>query len=625
MIWILVALFSILITAMLVMEDIPLSLGYDQEPFTESYTTQDITAPAASGLLFRILFTVIFQTPLKTFYIRNALHKSGIGRIRQLVAELSAHSPLIPTHFPIHRLSPKEHDYHVGKARDLDPTALLQPISVLGTPRSVAEYHKVYQSGAATPSQVVERLLIGCQELQHLRIFRSFNATDIRRQAAASTERWKRGEVQSVFDGVPVAFKDMVGMEGHILCRGSQHCTLAQNDDRLVARFRKGGAILLGTTVMTEGGVTPMGYSLWSDGPFNPYDTDYYSGGSSSGSAVVVASGLAPVAIGFDGGGSIRVPASMSGVVGLATTFGRVPYDLWDGNSMVKAGPLAATVHDAALAYVFMSNREEGETDEMFTKLYDGGNRGVPPPHLDKYASGVSGMRLGVFWDHFVHTDPEVLEHARATVQHLEDAGAAIVNITIPYLREMQLAHGSKILAEFAVTWDAKYFDRVTPLEMNTMITLAMGKVVSGNELLASDKLRTWAIQYFQEVIFGASPGMNVDAVLSPTLGTKVPKPKPGYRQTGESNTPLVYQVMRFVTLANFMGLPAISVPVGYEKATGLPVGFQVMGDAWSEHSLLRVTSVIETISWKRKLPSNYFDPLQPWTPGRGTQATTKT
>ena len=105
-----------------------------------------------------------------------------------------------------------------------------------------------------------------------------------------------------------------------------------------------------------------------------------------------------------------------------------------------------------------------------------------------------------------------------------------------------------------------------------------------------------------------------VDAIVSPTLGLKVPKPYSGFRSTGESNTPLVYKVMRFIPLANFLGLPALSVPVGYEHETGLPIGFQLLGDAWMEHKLLRIAATIESKYLTRRTPEpNYFDPLSEW------------
>jgi Asp-tRNA(Asn)/Glu-tRNA(Gln) amidotransferase A subunit family amidase len=189
------------------------------------------------------------------------------------------------------------------------------------------------------------------------------------KQARASDERWKLGAPLSVLDGVPIAVKDMVHVTNHKLCYGSQSCIPASDnneEDAMVANFRDLGAIILGVTVSTEGGVTPLGYSLWWDGPFNPFDVNYYPGGSSSGSGVAVAAGLAPIALGFDGGGSIRAPASMSGVVGLATTYGRIPTGTALEITVVKAGPLTATVTDAALAHVVMAKENVRESSAHF-------------------------------------------------------------------------------------------------------------------------------------------------------------------------------------------------------------------------------------------------------------------
>lgn len=120
----------------------------------------------------------------------------------------------------------------------------------------------------------------------------------------------------------------MVKIKGYTMSDGSAYTgrnPTATEDDLLVSRFRELGAIILPPTTMTEGGVTPVGYSVFPHGPFNPHNSSHVSGGSSGGSAVAVALGLTPVSIGFDGGGSIRTPAGLSGVVGLATVLSFSP------------------------------------------------------------------------------------------------------------------------------------------------------------------------------------------------------------------------------------------------------------------------------------------------------------
>ncbi len=121
------------------------------------------------------------------------------------------------------------------------------------------------------------------------------------------------------------------------------------------------------------GGVTPLGYNAHFKGPFSAFSRRRYSGGSSSGSALAVATGIVPVAIGFDGGGSIRIPCSMSGLHGLAAGFGRIPSESATLSTMIKAGPMTASAHDAALAFAVMAPNKR---DHFYSNLYDGGNRG---------------------------------------------------------------------------------------------------------------------------------------------------------------------------------------------------------------------------------------------------------
>ncbi|KAG7338018.1 amidase [Nitzschia inconspicua] len=318
------------------------------------------------------------------------------------------------------------------------------------------------------------------------------------------------------------------------------------------------------------------------------------------------------MAVGWDGGGSIRVPASMSGVEGLATTCGRIPFERGSTSTNNKAGPLAPTITDIALSYLLLSQpHPKSFTTNLIGEAY------LPLPYLTDLSThdpanfNLEEVRLGVFWEHFQHTDPFVYEKSLNAVQFLEGKGATIVNITIPYLREIHLSHGLKIVSEFGNLWESPFYNTTYQLEANTEITVMLGRTLTADEILSAEKIRHFAIQYVRKNLF---EGLQLDAIVSPMLGDKVPKLPRGYRGYGESNTALVYKIMRFVPLANFLGLPSLTVPIGYEEDTGLPIGFQLLGDAWSEPTLIRLGSVVEQLQ-KRKTPpaENFFDVLKPW------------
>jgi Asp-tRNA(Asn)/Glu-tRNA(Gln) amidotransferase A subunit family amidase len=369
-----------------------------------------------------------------------------------------------------------------------------------------------------------------------------------------------------------------------------------------------------GSTIMTEGGVTPLGYSAHFQGPSSAYSPFHYSGGSSSGSAVAVATGLVPVAIGFDGGGSIRIPASMSGLHGLGATFGRIP-NSHVSSTMIKAGPLTASALDAALAFEVMAPNLEGH---FYGELY--GSSGLPIPHTSGFGNveDLSDIRLGFYEEWFYDSDPRVAEACRKSLAELESRGAVLVPITIPHLHWLAMAHSMKISSEFALGFDYEFHHAFDLLEANSKITVGIGKSFSAMEVLVAEKLRRYAFDYLTKEIFGA---LNVTAIVNPTIGVLPPRMSPASKVSGESNSPLVVQLMKYIFLGNLVGLPGHTVPVGYaadsvpgSNSTGplLPIGLHLLGDHWSEHKLLRLAHALDHVHGpKRVRPVFFADVLQ--------------
>jgi Asp-tRNA(Asn)/Glu-tRNA(Gln) amidotransferase A subunit family amidase len=507
---------------LLLMQEVPVVVtpadGHEMDAYYDGtgYNLVDVIAPASTGPRLKLLSYIVTRSVFSPWILRHLLNRNGAPQVREFAAKYChrfhpAAFPLIrPTLDVIERAQewvdnnpnilqkgfdlqrPKE----IPHDEEEEGSGLaLQPHKY----RTVMDYHRLYLSKKATPSQVMDRWLQGSKHhLSHLRIFASdVNEDDVRAQAKASDERYASSQPLSVWDGVPVAMKDQSPVKGYPICDGSSECSLPQEEDDLPAtRLRQAGAILVGMTVMTEGGVTPLGYNAFFDGPFNPYSLDHYSGGSSSGSAVAVASGLVPMAVGWDGGGSVRVPAAMSGVVGLAVTFSRIPFEKGSRlNSNIKAGPLAATVTDAALSYILLS---QPDPNAFYTDLIGPAN--TPLPHLSGIVEGdtvvapsvssapspLKGVRLGVFWDHFYHTDREVFSKCSDVVSFLEAKGAEIVNITIPHLREIHLSHGFKILSGMLFTRVVRRTNTVThtPMTKRTSLSLSLSLTHTHTHLL---------------------------------------------------------------------------------------------------------------------------------------------
>jgi hypothetical protein len=374
----------------------------------QAYRLKTVDAPVVSGLALRAFEFVATRAGFGAMLRRSLLNSNDVATLRELAAQMPP--DLIPLSYPMCRLNRTEreaYDSAVASARsagtdlaavlpfitgraaiaasrgrsasEVDPTAqggdeaapashadaaAAAAAAVSGGALSnsvVLSLHNRFRDGSLTPDAVANQALAATARLQHK--YKMFshepNTTEILAAARASTARYAAGAPLSIFDGVPVAMKDQVAVAGYVTTLGSafhrRTGAPAETDDLLVRRFRELGAVLMPPTSMTEGGVTPVGYCVDVAGPFNPHDAAHYSGGSSGGSAVAVGLGLVPVAIGFDGGGSIRTPASWSGVVGLATGFGRLPFESGLMYTVVKSGPLAATVADAALAYAVMA------------------------------------------------------------------------------------------------------------------------------------------------------------------------------------------------------------------------------------------------------------------------------
>lgn len=461
---------------------------------------------------------------------------------------------------------------------------------------TTADFYHAYRSGQADPLVVAERFLVAADRLDTgdgaMHIFIERHANNVLAQAHASRERYRRNSPLGPLDGVPVSVKDELDVEGHHTTVGTRFLkNLATSDAATVARLRKAGAIILGKVNMHEIGIDTSGFNPHHGTPTNPYAPGHYTGGSSSGSAASVAAGFCPISIGADGGGSIRIPAALCGIVGLKATWSRISelgaFPLCA--SVGHVGPLGATVRDVALAYALMAGPEAADYDSLYQ----------PPVHLTGFGNdNLKDVRIGFYRPWVEHALPEVTRTVWNALDILRERGANITEVSIAELDYARIAQAVTILCEMATCMERFDAEHRRDYGLGVRINLALARALTGRDYVQAQRMRT----RFQKHL--AKAFSSVDVIISPTTALPAPPIAKDVFPRGESNLDITSGLMRFAFPANFTGNPALSVPGGYD-ARSLPIGIQFMGRPWEEHLLLRVGEVLER-HVARKPPVTY-------------------
>jgi Asp-tRNA(Asn)/Glu-tRNA(Gln) amidotransferase A subunit family amidase len=546
-----------------------------------SYVKQPMKAPRLSKGALRLAVRVM-EGPLAGPICKKTLSDMGIDVLRRAPLETPiAFGPRLPA---------GDDD---GSAIDLAALAA-SPTAPQGfLPERISDFARAFREGSTSPVDVAERVLAASSEsaahVPPLHIFIAQERADVLRQAEESLARHRRGEAKSPLDGVPVAVKDEVDMVPYPTTVGTAYLgrERAIHDATVVARLRSAGAVLIGKANMHEIGITPTGLNPHKGACRNPHDPRTDPGGSSSGSAAAVAAGLAPLALGADGGGSIRIPAAFCGVVGLKATFGRVSEHgafplCW---SVGHLGPIAATATDCAIGYAVLAGRDPKDPQSLRQ----------PTPTLEGFArDDLDGVRIGVYSPWFDDAAPDVVQSTRAMLDLLVGRGAVVVEIAIPDLELLQLAHVLTIVSEMRAAILPHIDTHRREMGLNVRMILSLASAITSSDYVTAQRIRTLFSDRFDAIF------RNVDVIATPTTGCTAPVIRADALPDGESDIPLIDNIMRFVRPANFLGFPAISFPCGYDR-DGLPIGFQAMGRAFDEALLLRMARIAESLIARRE------------------------
>jgi len=388
---------------------------------------------------------------------------------------------------------------------------------------------------------------------------------------------------------------DLMPYPTHVGTRflGQSPCT---EDSTAAARMRAAGALLIGKANMHEIGIGVTGLNPNTGTTRNPYHTGHFTGGSSSGPATAVASGLCPVAVGADGGGSIRIPSAFCGMVGIKPTYGRVSEHgafplCW---SVAHVGPIASSATDATLGYAVMAGPD----------LLDANSLHQPEPTLKDWDKvKMKGLRLGVFWPWFRHANAEVVSACEAMLRQFESQGTVITEVAIADLEALRVAMLITIAGEMTNSMSATYAAHHKEHGLDVRTNLALANEFSANDYVQAQRVRTRLMTNFKSAM------QEVDMLITPTTAVVAPPIPADALPDGNSDLTVLTEIMRYTTPANMTGHPAISFPVGYDHE-GLPIGMQAIGHHWQEAGLLGLALVAEGLL-ERKAPRVYYNLLE--------------
>ncbi|KAK3303593.1 amidase signature domain-containing protein [Chaetomium strumarium] len=475
---------------------------------------------------------------------------------------------------------------------------------------SAADYRELYLSGALTPTDVAEALLPLIRRdipnpTEHSKAWFELRTDKVLAAARESTQRYKEGRSLGPLDGVPTAVKDEYDVEGYHTCLGSRNTYSSPRDKQesswCVQKLEAAGALILGKLSMHEFGLDTTGNNPIHGTPRNPHNPNYYTGGSSSGTGYAVSAGLIPIGLGSDGGGSIRIPSSLCGVFGLKPTHGRLSFRPGPNHSPTCAvlGPIACDIASlAALFSVIAAPHPTSPFPPLPSPL-----RLRPPSPSDPKVLGIPSAWIA-------RATPAIQALCNSLIRRLvAEHGYTAVPITIPFLREGQLAHAMTVLTDAATLLPDT--SNLTPANR---ILLALGRVTPSTDYLLAQKLRRLLMQHLAW-LWREHPGM---MIITPTMaceGLPIVDERAEMRW-GVNDGDRTMQSMEYVWLANFCGLPSLSVPAGFVQgrrskngAGDVPVGLMATGEWCSEEQLLRFGVVLEEVAAeKRRRPEVWVD-----------------
>jgi aspartyl-tRNA(Asn)/glutamyl-tRNA(Gln) amidotransferase subunit A len=439
------------------------------------------------------------------------------------------------------------------------------------------------RSGAVSSVELTTSALERIQRLDHrLNSFLSVTDGPALDQARQADQELATGRDRGPLHGIPIALKDLFLTRGVRTTGGSKiyEHFVPDLDAAVVEKLTAAGAVMMGKLNMHE-----LAYGITSSNPHfgpvrNPWNTDHIPGGSSGGSGAAVAAGFVFAAMGSDTGGSIRIPASFCGTVGIKPTYGRVSrYGTFPlGYSLDHMGPLTRSVRDAAIVLNAIAGYDGRDPASL---------RVAPPDFVPEAGCSIRGMRIGVPQDfYFDRIDPEVEAAVRAAVRQAESLGAEVKTVSVPDIAGLNTVSRVILLAEASAVLEP-HLSKREQFGTDVRALFDQGRLIPATDYIHAQRLRRKMRRQF------AALWKHVDCLIMPA--TPAPAARIGEItvNVGGQEEDVRLAATRLVRGINALGIPALSLPCGL-TSSGLPIGLQIVGPSLQEKTVLVVGAALE-------------------------------
>lgn len=423
---------------------------------------------------------------------------------------------------------------------------------------------------------------------EHLNCFITLDERGALQAAQNAQEEIQKGYYRGPLHGIPIALKDLYETEGLRTTAGSKFFEeyIPSQDAFTVQKLKTAGAILLGKLNMHEIALGVTNVNPHFGACHNPWDLERISGGSSGGSAAALAARLCLGSLGSDTGGSIRIPASLCGIVGLKPTYGRVSLRgviplSWN---LDHAGPMARCVRDVALILEEIAGYDSQDPYSV----------DMPPEHyLEAIDAGVRGWRVALASDEFFeHTDPEVWKAVQRAANVFEELGANVEAVAFPGAREAAQANGLMTPSDAAAFHGERLAKNSEMFGDDVRQRLQTGAAYTSSEYILARRTQSLMRRKF------ASFFKDFELLLAPATAITAPPIE------GPDAIEQARRLTRFTAPFNLSGLPATSIPCGF-NTQGLPIGLQIIAAPWTEARLLQAAYAYEQATdWHTRRPA---------------------